>query len=333
MHGQHTLTRASIASRAVLLAQLAAFSVTLCKPASAALLRRGSSITVIDANISFLPPAASPYPAPAPAVIPPVVPQPPPPILPCYDAASCAEMKVVKTQAYCKRVPSAPMCRLLTACPPGGCLNGECKDGYCQCKEGFYGPACQMPGGGKVDLSKAKFLVTAPEVPPPFMPLRETPGTITYERMMNGPGPAPGPMASAWLPPTPAPPAPAAPPGPVPAPVPVPAPAPAPALACAALNGNYDIGGGTFVAMASSGTDVSGTIPGGGAISGSLDSLTPMGDCIGKAFFPGANTPMDFNFEGASGMLRWSNGVSWTKAGPSPAPAPSSLAPAPAGST
>lgn len=315
MRGHSVFPIVSLAPRMVLLAHLAAFLANVCSPATAVLLRSGARATTLaDANNSAPSPAAFPVAA---VVIPPLVPQPPPPILPCYDAGTCAEMKVAKTQAYCKQVPSAPMCKLLTSCPPGGCLNGKCENGYCQCKEGFYGPACQIPGGGKVDLGSAKYLTTAPDVPPPFMPLRETPGTFTYERLhagpSSGPSPGPAPMASAWMVRQPE----VIPPAPAPAPVPI------PAIACDGLAGNYDIGGGTLVPFTVSAEKIEATIPGGGKISGVLAA-----GCTGTAFFPGANTPMKFEFKDMA--LTWSNGIMWPKAPDSaPGPAPGA-APAPA---
>jgi len=77
----------------------------------------------------------------------------PAPFQPCNSSASCAQMKSDAVLNYCSENPSMPNCEQFRQCPPGGCNNGVCVSGYCQCNSGYTGESCEQIVEGAVPIS------------------------------------------------------------------------------------------------------------------------------------------------------------------------------------
>merc|ERR1719329_1509881 len=136
-------------------------------------------------------------------------------------------LKAKRVAQFCQTYPVMPGCEELRQCPPGGCMNGQCVFGYCNCNAGWGGPNC-------MDLLGVPVAIAAPHYIPPTE--YQPPVVVTMPPWIIGPSPAPGPTPCPFtnLPgPCPA-------PGPAPCPftnLPGPCPAPAPGPAPCPLTG------------------------------------------------------------------------------------------------
>jgi len=124
--------------------------------------------------------------------------------LDCGDSNQCVMEKAKRIQQFCLEWPTAPQCEEMRQCPPGGCINGNCVQGYCNCHPGWGGPNC-------ADLLSVPVEIVKPDYIPPME--YKPPEIVTMPPWFAGPAPAPVPM---WDPC----------PGPGPCPAPGPAPCP-----------------------------------------------------------------------------------------------------------
>lgn len=110
-----------------------------------------------------------------------------PPSLPCASAGECRLVKEHRRALFCSQHPTWPQCRQLTRCPPGGCGNGACVQGYCQCNTGFSGPTCAnvVPGPEPLVVPDAGY--STPEAIITFAP---APGPANV--VAHSPAPWPG---------------------------------------------------------------------------------------------------------------------------------------------
>merc|ERR1719329_2147276 len=70
-------------------------------------------------------------------------------------------LKAKRVAQFCQTYPVMPGCEELRQCPPGGCLNGQCLFGYCNCNPGWGGPNC-------MDLLGVPVAIEAPHYIPPM---------------------------------------------------------------------------------------------------------------------------------------------------------------------